>query len=105
MPLSHLEARFRLLIEAAQIPMQYQYRLPGSRYIWDAAYLERRILIEVDGGQWLKRAKAHGYGEGMERDCRKQNEAALAGWRVLRFCTSMIADGSFMDTIDLAVNG
>jgi very-short-patch-repair endonuclease len=101
--MSLLEDKFTLGMRAIGADLVYQFKIPGSRYIWDAADKITKTLIEIDGGQWLKRSKAHGYGTGMERDCRKQNEAVLQGWRVLRFCTSLIDSGAYLDTMKEAL--
>jgi very-short-patch-repair endonuclease len=96
---SDLESKFELGIRALEITLIPQFKIPGSRYVWDYCHEPTRTLIEIDGGQWLHRSKAHGYGSGMERDCKKQNQAELQGWHVLRFCTSLIESGAYMDTM------
>jgi hypothetical protein len=53
------------------------------------------IAIEVEGGTWGK--GRHSYGKGFERDCLKYNTATLLGYRVLRFSTQMVEDGSAKD--------
>ena len=72
-----------LLPEVMPVPEVAEWRA-------DFAIPEIKVMIEIDGGQWKKDAKAHGYGRGAERDAVKQNAAILAGWRVFRFVPSMM---------------
>ena len=60
-----------------------QHRLPsvGAGRV-DAAYPESRLIVEVDGRRWHTRV------EDFERDRRRDIEAGLLGWRVVRFAWS-----------------
>jgi hypothetical protein len=59
---------------------QHRLVLPGGRRITlDAAYVEARVAIEMDG------AAFHGSREARERDLRRDTALAAAGWIVLRF--------------------
>jgi very-short-patch-repair endonuclease len=59
---------------------QYRLRLPGGRWIEvDAAYLEARVIVELDG------AAFHGSRKARERDLRRDTALAAQGWIVLRF--------------------
>ncbi len=73
-----------------------EYRFhPTRRYRSDRAWPPQRILVEFDGGGWLPGgAHSHGKGCGFERDRRKDAEALLLGWRVLRLTPAMVRDGS-----------
>jgi hypothetical protein len=55
----------------------------------------------VDGGSWVR--GRHSRGKGYEGDCEKANEAAIAGWRVLRVTTDMVKDGRALTTIERAL--
>ena len=67
---------------------QHRVALPdGRRVDLDAAYLEARVAVELDG------AAFHGSREARERDLRRDSALAAAGWIVLRFSyTRLIAD-------------
>lgn len=65
----------------------------------DFAILELKIMIEIDGGTWLHGAKGHGYGTGATRDCKKQNAATIAGWRVFRFTSDMLAKSNVISNL------
>lgn len=80
-----------------------EYRFDSvRRWRSDLAFVGERLLIECDGGQWLPRA-GHSSGRGRERDCEKDCAATIAGWRVLRFTTSMIEDGRAVDYVRRAL--
>lgn len=59
---------------------QHRVVLPdGRRVALDAAYVEARVAVELDG------AAFHGSREQRERDLRRDTALAAAGWIVLRF--------------------
>jgi hypothetical protein len=59
---------------------QHRVVLPdGRRVDLDAAYVEARVAVELDG------AAFHGSREARERDLRRDSALAAAGWIVLRF--------------------
>jgi hypothetical protein len=80
---SELEARFRELVTRAGLPLpSWQVEVPWRSAIIgrvDAAYLDARVIIELDGRRW------HGREQYVDRDTRRDHEAVLHGWRVFRF--------------------
>ncbi len=80
---SELEARFRALLWRAGMPEpQWQFRVPWWSSVIgrvDAAYPSRCLVVELDGRRWHSRDQQY------DRDRRRDNEALLHGWRVLRF--------------------
>ncbi|HEY4895227.1 MAG TPA: hypothetical protein VII01_03980 [Solirubrobacteraceae bacterium] len=60
-----------------------------------------RWLVEVDGGSWI--AGRHTSGTGFAADCEKLNEAAILGYRVLRFTPEMVESGVALATIERAL--
>ncbi len=80
---SELEARFHELIwRAGLLAPTTQVAVPwrsASIGRVDAAYVEARLIIELDGRRWHSRDADH------DRDRRRDNEALCHGWRVLRF--------------------
>lgn len=55
----------------------------------------------MEGGSWI--AGRHTRGGSFEKDCEKYNNAALAGWKVLRVTPHMIEDGTAIDLIRRAL--
>lgn len=83
---NHLLAQIR---EHAFKEPEREYRFHRDRkWRFDFAYPAIRLAIEVEGGIWS--GGRHTRGSGFEADCEKYNEAAAAGWRVIRFTPGMI---------------
>ena len=61
----------------------------------------QQFAVEVEGGTWS--GGRHVRGKGFAEDCEKYNEAAMLGWRVLRFTTTMVQDGRALKTIERAL--
>jgi very-short-patch-repair endonuclease len=75
---------------------------PTRKFRSDLAYVKAKLLVEVDGGQW-KAGTGHNSGTGRERDCEKDAEAQLLGYRVFRFTTNMVQDGRAVELIRRAL--
>ena len=76
---------------------------PPRRWRFDFAWPDYNLAVEVEGGTWSR--GRHTRGAGFEKDCEKYNEAALLGWTVLRFTTSMVEDGRAINMIERAFGG
>lgn len=60
-----------------------EYRFhPKRKWRFDAAWPEKMIAVEFEGGIWT--GGRHTRGKGYENDCEKYNNALLLGWRVFR---------------------
>lgn len=70
------------------------------RWRADLAYVDLRILIEIEGGTFIQ--GRHTRPLGYENDCEKYNKAALDGWLVLRFTSTMVRDGRAVQVISRA---
>lgn len=78
---------------------QKEYRFhPVRKWRFDFAWPERMIALEVEGGIWVR--GAHNRGKHFNEDCEKYNEAALLGWKVFRFTTNLIEDGSAYNMLE-----
>jgi hypothetical protein len=77
---------------------------PKGRKAWyrfDFAWPDLKIALEVEGGTW--QTSRHTTGSGFEKDCEKYNEAACAGWTVLRVTGSMVHDGRALEYVRRAL--
>lgn len=104
-PASKLERDALAAIEHAGIPTpELQYRgLPPRRFLFDFAWVEQRIAVEINGGTWAKGKTGHNSGSGLQADMTKLNCAALAGWVVLVYTDHGIKDGSLVADVRRAL--
>ena len=100
---SALEAELALQIKALGLPEPVrEYRaIAGRKFRFDFAWLEQRLLVEVNGGTYTQ--GAHSTGRGIARDYEKANLAVLQGWRVLTFDGKSVKSGEAVETIRKAL--
>ena len=100
---SALEAELALQIKALGLPEPVrEYRaIAGRKFRFDFAWLEQRLLVEVNGGTYTQ--GAHSTGRGIARDYEKANLAVLQGWRVLTFDGKAIKSGEAVEIIRQAL--
>jgi very-short-patch-repair endonuclease len=72
-------------------PLEAEYRFhPKRKWRFDFAAPGQKVAIELEGGSWT--GGRHVTGIGFQKDCEKYNAAAMLGWRVFRFTSSMLRD-------------
>lgn len=99
-----IERYLKAALEIAGLPepdKQIQF-CSSRRWKSDFGYVDRKILIEVEGGGGIGR---HSSASGYREDCVKYNVASLMGWTVLRFDKSLIARGIAIEMIRAALAG
>ncbi len=75
-----------------------EYRFaPPRRWRADFAFPVYDLLVEVEGGLWIK--GRHQTGTGYQADLEKYNAATMLRWRVLRFSTQQVKSGEAVKTI------
>lgn len=87
---SALEARFvTWVLPMLTIAPVEQYRFhPTRRWLFDFAWPDALLAVEIDGGQW----QAHGGRHNTDTDREKLNAAAVLGWSVLRYSGAMLSN-------------
>lgn len=101
--MSELEAALLLHIRAVGLPepaREYRFH-PVRRWRFDYAYPAERLGIECEGGTWAR--GRHTRGAGYAKDAEKYDEAAILGWRVLRFTRDQIESGYAVGAIERAL--
>ena len=86
------------LIDAGVPPFIQQHKFhPTRKWASDFAWPKRHLIVEVEGATWA--GGRHTSGAGFAKDCIKYNSATLMGYKVLRFTSNQIKDGSALVTI------
>ena len=89
-PASELERVFFAVLHRAGLPRpRRQHPLPGTgplEGLVDAAYVEAKVIIEVDGRRW------HAQAQQMAKDRARDQQAARAGWLTLRFTYEQVTE-------------
>lgn len=94
---------YALMLRAAGIEYTPEYRVvEGRRFRFDFAFPGERLAVEIDGGTWVR--GRHNRPQGYAKDCEKLNLAVLHGWRVLRFTSEQVRDGTALRTTELALH-
>jgi hypothetical protein len=97
---SDVEDEFWWQIKAVGLPLPERQAkiIPERRYRWDFCWENRHILAEIQGGIWS--GGAHTRGWGVTRDCAKNNEAVLRGYRCLYFTTADVKSGLALSVME-----
>ena len=98
---SAAEETLALFLDDEGICYVRDYQFCQRKWRADFAFPEVRLLVEVEGGVWTR--GRHVRGQGFINDCMKYNTATLLGWRVLRFTTGMVDDGTALRMIERAL--
>ena len=103
MSASQLEAELALQIRVLDLPepIREYPAIKGRKFRFDFAWVERKLLVEVNGGTYTK--GAHSTGRGIARDYEKANLAVLQGWRVLSFDGTAVKSGEAVEVIRQAL--
>ena len=82
-----------LQLKALGVPApKREYRFhPVRQFRADLAWIDARLLVEVDGGLYVQ--GGHSRGAGRERDYARDAEAMMLGWRVLRVSPRQVKNG------------
>jgi hypothetical protein len=100
---SKLEDEFFSQVNITGLPLPKSEHLfhPVRKWRFDFAWVSQLVAVEIEGGIWM--SGRHTRGKGYEDDCYKYNEAALLGWKVLRFTPKMIRSGEALRYVEMAL--
>ncbi len=79
-------------------PLAEQRLIPGRRFSCDLVWPDARLVVEVQGGVWLRRG-GHTGGQAQIDDMFKFNELTLLGWRVLQVMPQQVNDGTLTELL------
>ena len=91
-----------LSISGLPSPVQEHKFHPERKWRFDYAYPDKKVAIEIDGGTWNN--GAHVRPIHYQSDCEKFNEAAILGWRVLKFIPQELNSMKTVDKIKKALD-
>lgn len=104
MALSKIEETFALQARALQIKLVREYRFhPTRKWRFDFAHPEQKLAVEIEGAIWTQ--GRHTRGSGFKADMEKYNEAALLGWKVLRFDGEAVRKGLAIEMVSRTIKG
>lgn len=66
----------------------------GRKFRADFAWPERRLLVECNGGLWMRGGGAHSRPANIKRDIEKAQWAIRLGWRLLPVTTDEVTSGA-----------
>ena len=98
---SNLEEQFLLFLKSENIELpRREFRFhPTRRWRADFAWVDEKLLVEIEGGNWSH--GRHTRGAGFEEDCIKYNAAALLGYTVLRFTGNLVENGYAVECVKI----
>ena len=77
---------------------------PDRRWRFDGCWPDRMVAFEIDGGNRMAKiinGKPVAVGRHtLESDMEKLNEAAILGWRILRFTPAQVKSGAAISAIE-----
>jgi very-short-patch-repair endonuclease len=79
---------------------EYMFAYP-RKWRADFAFVEDRLLVEIEGGVWAQ--GRHTRGSGFVKDLEKYNQATILGWKLLRVTPAMIEDGTALALVEQAL--
>lgn len=94
---SEAEYLFDFQMRSSKLPkfvIEHQFH-PERKWRFDFAFPDQKIAVEIEGGIFSQ--GRHSRGIGFRKDCEKYNHASLLSWRVFRFDTDQVKDGSAVE--------
>lgn len=92
--------------EAQIIPnraFRFDFRCYGFRVKPTVVMAAKEVLVEVNGGVWLKGKSGHSSGVGITRDCEKLSLAAVHGYRTIVCTPEQVKSGKAVAWIKAAL--
>jgi very-short-patch-repair endonuclease len=97
-----LAAHLRLHRVTGWVQQHAFARKIGRRWLFDFAFPDLGLAIEVEGGEWVQ--GRHTRPVGFRQDCEKYNAAAEMGWRVLKYVPAQVKSAEAVNQIKRIVD-
>jgi hypothetical protein len=97
-----MEFALQLRVSLDIPPPEREFKFhPSRKWRFDFVWRQFMIAAECEGGVFTH--GRHTRGTGFVEDAEKYNEAAILGWKVLRFPAPLIKDGSALQQLRRAM--
>ncbi len=96
-PKSLGEETLAMQLDAYKIPFEREWKFCERKWRFDFAFPDKKIAVEIEGGIFThgRHTRPLGYIADMD----KYNNAALAGFKVLRFTSGQVTSGAAIGCI------
>ena len=99
---NEFEAKLARELKTLKIKFEQEFYFhPERKWRADFHLIDKKILVEVEGGIWS--GGSHTRGKGYLRDLEKYNAATMMGFQVIRFSTDQVKSGHAIQQIEMMV--
>ena len=99
---NEFEAKLARELKTLKIKFEQEFYFhPERKWRADFHLIDKKILVEVEGGIWS--GGRHIRGKGYLRDLEKYNAATMMGFQVIRFSTDQVKSGHAIQQIEKMV--
>ncbi|MCO8081978.1 endonuclease domain-containing protein [Acinetobacter lwoffii] len=99
---NEFEAKLAGELKTLKIEFEQEFEFhPKRKWRADFHLIDKKILVEVEGGIWS--GGRHTRGKGYLGDMEKYNAATMMGFQVIRFSTEQVKSGLAIQQIEMMV--
>lgn len=99
---NEFEAKLARELKTLKIDFEQEFKFhPERKWKADFHLIDKKILVEVEGGIWS--GGRHTRGKGYLGDLEKYNAATMMGFQVIRFSTDQVKSGHAIQQIEKMV--
>ncbi len=99
---NEFEAKLAGELKTLKIEFEQEFKFhPDRKWKADFHLVDKKILVEVEGGIWS--GGRHTRGKGYLGDLEKYNAATMMGFQVIRFSTDQVKSGHAIQQIEKMV--
>ena len=99
---NEFEAKLARELKTLKIKFEQEFYFhPDRKWRADFHLIDKKILVEIEGGIWS--GGRHTRGKGYLGDMEKYNAATMMGFQVIRFSTDQVKSGHAIQQIEMMV--